>query len=80
VFTTEHPILVERESVTTERPPPPVALSPTSSLPLPPSEPVAPAAVAMPVRIRDEAGHCWDGLACDHLDHGAAGGPLHLIR
>jgi hypothetical protein len=80
VFTTEHPILVERESVTTERPPAPIALSPTSSIPLPPPELVAPVAATVPVRIRDESGHCWDGLACDHLGHGAAGGPIHLIR
>jgi hypothetical protein len=31
------------------------------------------------VRPRDDRGHCWDGLHCDHLDHGAEG-VIHFIR
>jgi hypothetical protein len=76
VYTTEHPILVERESVSIERPPP-VGLAPTTVL-AQPSQPSV--ALVVLERTRDEDGHCWDGLACDHADHGPAGGPIHLIR
>jgi len=76
VYTTEHPILVERESVSIERPPP-AELAPTT-VPTQPSQPSV--ALAVLERTRDEEGHCWDGLACDHADHGPAGGPIHLIR
>jgi hypothetical protein len=83
VYTTEHPILVERKSVSIERPPP-VEQAPTTvpaTLSAPPSQPSSPSvALVVLERTRDEEGHCWDGLACDHADHGPAGGPIHLIR
>ena len=30
-------------------------------------------------RARDARGHCWDGLACDHIDHGESG-TIHFMR
>ena len=30
-------------------------------------------------RSRDAQGHCWDGMSCDHPDHGASG-LVHLFR
>ena len=30
-------------------------------------------------RPRDSRGHCWDGLTCDHSDHGDSG-TIHFIR
>jgi hypothetical protein len=30
-------------------------------------------------RARDGRGHCWDGLTCDHEDHGDSG-IIHLMR
>lgn len=79
MYTTEHPILVERESVSIERPPP-VGLDPTTALAQPSQPSQRSVALVVLERTRDEDGHCWDGLACDHADHGPAGGPIHLIR
>jgi hypothetical protein len=79
MYTTEHPILVEREVVTVERPPPPIVLTPANIAVPSPAPPVSVEATPQE-RIRDETGHCWDGIACDHPDHGSAGGPVHLIR
>jgi hypothetical protein len=30
-------------------------------------------------RPRDALGHCWDGLPCDHVDHGPSG-TIHFMR
>ena len=30
-------------------------------------------------RPRDARGHCWDGLTCDHVDHGDSG-TIHFMR
>jgi hypothetical protein len=30
-------------------------------------------------RARDARGHCWDGLTCDHEDHGESG-IIHFMR
>jgi hypothetical protein len=30
-------------------------------------------------RARDARGHCWDGLACDHVDHEGSG-TIHFMR
>jgi len=35
--------------------------------------------IGQPERPRDALGHCWDGLPCDHDDHGPSG-TIHFMR
>ena len=39
----------------------------------------APDGVGAETRSRDGRGHCWDGLHCDHPEHGVQG-TIHFIR
>jgi len=86
VYTTEYPSLLVRASVLIERPPPSGELPevpeelPATAVPQPTTIDPPALTAAAPERSRDLQGHCWDGHPCDHPDHEAHGGPIHLMH